>query len=108
MKHNLVRFFAWLIAFAAIAPGASPATAAETLTMVTTGKGSAQQWPIYIAIAKGYMAENGVALDLIAASSTAGATEASAPMNRPSSAADSRTYSASSRMGNFRWWSSGS
>jgi ABC-type nitrate/sulfonate/bicarbonate transport system substrate-binding protein len=59
----------------AIAPALSPAYAAETLTMVTTGKGSAQQWPIFIAIAKGYMAENGVALDLIAASSTAAAMQ---------------------------------
>jgi len=48
-----------------------PATAAETITMVTTGRGSAQQWPIFVAISKGYMAENNVALDLIAAPSTA-------------------------------------
>jgi len=45
------------------------------LTMVTTGKGSAQQWPIYIAIAQGYMAESGVTLDLVATSSTAAATQ---------------------------------
>jgi NitT/TauT family transport system substrate-binding protein len=50
---------------------AQPARAAETITMVTTGKGSAQQWPIFIAIAKGFMAENGVAPDLISAASTA-------------------------------------
>jgi len=43
--------------------------------MVTTGKGSAQQWPIYIAIAQGYMAESGVTLDLVATSSTAAATQ---------------------------------
>jgi NitT/TauT family transport system substrate-binding protein len=52
-----------------------PATAAETITMVTTGKGSAQQWPIFIAMTKGYMAENGVTLDLIAAPSTAAAVQ---------------------------------
>jgi ABC-type nitrate/sulfonate/bicarbonate transport system substrate-binding protein len=74
VKHKVVRWFACLIA-AALAPGVAPASAAETVTMVTTGKGSAQQWPIYIAIAKGYMAEHGVALDLIAASSTAAAMQ---------------------------------
>ena len=36
---------------------------------------SAQQWPIYIAIAQGYMAESGVTLDLVATSSTAAATQ---------------------------------
>jgi NitT/TauT family transport system substrate-binding protein len=56
-------------------PGAQPARAAETITMVTTGKGSAQQWPIFIAIAKGFMAENGVAPDLISAASTAAAIQ---------------------------------
>jgi NitT/TauT family transport system substrate-binding protein len=60
------------LAAAAIGLGKPPpASAAETITMVTTGKGSAQQWPIFIAMGKGYMAENGVALDLISAPSTA-------------------------------------
>jgi NitT/TauT family transport system substrate-binding protein len=66
--------FVWLSFLAAAAIGLGkppPACAAETITMVTTGKGSAQQWPIYIAMTKGYMAENNVALDLIAAPSTA-------------------------------------
>lgn len=52
-----------------------PATAAETITMVTTGKGSAQQWPIFIAMAKGYMAQSGVQLDLVAAPSSAEAVQ---------------------------------
>jgi len=73
------RWRAWpiagLIAMAALAAGVSFADAAETITMVTTGKGSAQQWPIFNAIAKGYMAENGVTLDMIAASSTAAAMQ---------------------------------
>ena len=43
--------------------------------MVTTGKGSAQQWPIYIAMKKGYLAESGVVLDLVAAQSSAGAVQ---------------------------------
>jgi NitT/TauT family transport system substrate-binding protein len=71
--------FVWLgvLAAAAAIGFGKPrsATAAETITMVTTGKGSAQQWPIFIAIAKGYMAENGVALDLVAAPSTAAAVQ---------------------------------
>lgn len=70
--------FGWLGLLAAIAAtgsGMPPAAAAETITMVTTGKGSAQQWPIFIALTKGYMAENGVALDLIAAPSSAAAVQ---------------------------------
>jgi ABC-type nitrate/sulfonate/bicarbonate transport system substrate-binding protein len=43
--------------------------------MVTTGKGSAQQWPIFIAVAQGYMAQQGVTLDMVAASSTAAAMQ---------------------------------
>src|ERR1700738_1585196 len=57
------------------AAGRPNARPAETLTMVTTGKGSAQQWPIFIAIAQGYMAQQGVTLDLVAASSTAQAMQ---------------------------------
>lgn len=48
----------------------SPAHAQEsTITMATTGVGSAQQWPIWIAIAKGYFAENKVKMDIVAAPS---------------------------------------
>jgi NitT/TauT family transport system substrate-binding protein len=65
----------FLATIAAIALGMAPAAAAETITMVTTGKGSAQQWPIFIAMTKGYMAENGVALDLVAAPSSAAAVQ---------------------------------
>jgi NitT/TauT family transport system substrate-binding protein len=59
------------LASLAVTASVPNARAAETLTMVTTGKGSAQQWPIFIAIAQGYMAEQGVTLDLVAVSSTA-------------------------------------
>jgi NitT/TauT family transport system substrate-binding protein len=62
-------------AITAIDLGPRPAAAAETITMVTTGKGSAQQWPIFIALAKGFMTENGVALDMVAAPSTAAAVQ---------------------------------
>ncbi len=75
MKNNLSCLVAAILVLAAFTTGAQRASAAETLTMVTTGKGSAQQWPIYIAIAKGFMAENGVAPDLIGASSTAAAMQ---------------------------------
>jgi len=64
-----------LAAIAATGLGPRPTAAAETITMVTTGKGSAQQWPIFIALAKGYMAENGVALDMVAAPSSAAAVQ---------------------------------
>src|ERR1700722_17564040 len=58
-----------------IGSGMPAAVADETITMVTTGKGSAQQWSIFIAVAKGYMAENGVTLDVVAAQSTAAAVQ---------------------------------
>ena len=58
-----------------VGTGVPAVVADETITMVTTGKGSAQQWPIFIAITKGYMSENGVALDLVAAPSTAAAVQ---------------------------------
>lgn len=50
----------------------TPAAALETLTMGTTGRGSAQQWPIFIAEKKGFFAENNVKMDLVAAPSSAG------------------------------------
>jgi ABC-type nitrate/sulfonate/bicarbonate transport system substrate-binding protein len=74
MRHSRGRL-AWPIAVVVLAAGGTLANAAETITMVTTGKGSAQQWPIFTAIAKGYMAENGVTLDMIAAPSTAAAMQ---------------------------------
>ena len=75
VKPIRLRRLCCLVALVALATGAARAGAAEGLTMVTTGKGSAQEWPIFIAIAKGYMVENGVAPDLIAASSTAAAMQ---------------------------------
>ena len=76
MRRNLLVSFASALALLTVAvPGGSRAVAAETITMVTTGKGSAQEWPIFIAEAKGFMAENGVAPDLIAAPSTAAAMQ---------------------------------
>ena len=76
MRRNLLVSFASAFTLLTVAvSGGSCAVAAETITMVTTGKGSAQEWPIFIAEAKGFMAENGVAPDLIAAPSTAAAMQ---------------------------------
>lgn len=55
-------------AVAALTPVA--ASAAQTIVMGTTGRGSAQQWPIFIAQQKGYFAENGIVVDLVAAQSS--------------------------------------
>jgi ABC-type nitrate/sulfonate/bicarbonate transport system substrate-binding protein len=75
MKSALLGLLGFLAAVAGIDAFMQRAAAAETITMVTTGKGSAQQWPIFIAIAKGYMAQNGVKLDLVAAPSSAAAVQ---------------------------------
>lgn len=48
---------------------AATASAAERIVMATTGVASAQQWPIWIANAKGYFAEAGVTMDFVAAPS---------------------------------------
>lgn len=75
MKINASHLFTGLVFLVLAGSGVSCAAAAETITMVTTGKGSAQQWAIFTAIAKGYMAENGVTLDMVAASSSAAAVQ---------------------------------
>jgi ABC-type nitrate/sulfonate/bicarbonate transport system substrate-binding protein len=75
MKLTSFGLLGLVATIAAIGSGVPPAAAAETIIMVTTGKGSAQQWPIFIALTKGYMAENGVALDLVAAPSSAAAVQ---------------------------------
>src|ERR1700730_10699193 len=75
MKLTSFGLLGFLAAIAAIGSSMRPGAAAETITMVTTGKGSAQQWPIYIAVTKGFMSENGVDLDLVAAPSTASAVQ---------------------------------
>lgn len=55
--------------------GVRAAVAAETVTIVTTGKGAAVQWPAFIAGAKGFFAENGIVIDFVAAPSAAAATQ---------------------------------
>jgi NitT/TauT family transport system substrate-binding protein len=75
MKITSFGLLGFLTAIAATGLGASSSASAETIIMVTTGKGSAQQWPIFIAQAKGYMAQNDVALDMVAAPSSAAAVQ---------------------------------
>lgn len=75
MKLTWFELLGFLVVIVSIGSGMPLAAAAETITMVTTGKGSAQQWPIFIAMTKGYMAESGVALDLVAAPSSAAAVQ---------------------------------
>jgi len=75
MKLTSFGLLGFLAAIAAIGSSMRLGAAAETITMVTTGKGSAQQWPIYIAVTKGFMSDNGVDLDLVAAPSTASAVQ---------------------------------
>ncbi|MDB5593530.1 MAG: alkanesulfonate transporter substrate-binding subunit [Hyphomicrobiales bacterium] len=59
------------VALTALVLAGSTGFAAETLIMGTTGRGSAQQWPIFIADQKGYFAENNVKMDLVSAPSSA-------------------------------------
>jgi ABC-type nitrate/sulfonate/bicarbonate transport system substrate-binding protein len=59
-----------LMALAAVLMSQAPAFAAETILMGTTGRSSAQQWPIFIAQKKGFFAENGLTVDLVAAQSS--------------------------------------
>jgi NitT/TauT family transport system substrate-binding protein len=58
-----------LLALACLA--APAAHAAETVTMVNVGKGSSLQWPLYVGMAKGFFAQKGIALDMVAAPSSA-------------------------------------
>jgi len=54
-----------------LAAGCAHAGALETLTLTVTGKGSTNEWPIYIAEAKGLFAAAGLKIDLIGTQSTA-------------------------------------
>ncbi len=63
MKHAPVLGLFLALAF--------PAYAVDTLSMVNVGKGSSLQWPLYVGMAKGFFADNNIALDMIAAPSSA-------------------------------------
>jgi NitT/TauT family transport system substrate-binding protein len=47
------------------------AASAETITIAETGSGSADGWPVFGAVARGYFKENGIELDFISTSSSA-------------------------------------
>jgi NitT/TauT family transport system substrate-binding protein len=51
--------------------GCHSASALETLTLTVTGKGSTNEWPIYIADAKGLFAAAGLKVEMISTQSTA-------------------------------------
>ena len=67
-----MRFVKWPLLLFVMASAIGPLLAAETLTMVSVGRGSSIQWPLYIGMSKGYFAEKGINIDLLAASSSAG------------------------------------
>jgi NitT/TauT family transport system substrate-binding protein len=71
---RLERLATWPLVICAAALAAVPVHAAEPLTMVTmvnVGRGSSLQWPLYIGMSKGFFAERGIQLDMLAASSSA-------------------------------------
>jgi ABC-type nitrate/sulfonate/bicarbonate transport system substrate-binding protein len=72
-NSNVLRHFveAALVTAAVLAGTCVSASAVETLSLTVTGKGSTNEWPIYIAEAKGLFADAGLKIDLIATQSTA-------------------------------------
>jgi NitT/TauT family transport system substrate-binding protein len=69
--HALHRLAVCLWAVATVALSATPSVALETVTALTTGKGSSYDWPAYVGKDKGFFAEVGIDLDLVSASSSA-------------------------------------
>lgn len=65
---------AFLLLAAPTLAGAGAASAAEHIIIATTGKGQPPEWPDFIANSKGFFAENGVSVELVAAQSAAAAT----------------------------------
>jgi NitT/TauT family transport system substrate-binding protein len=65
---------AFLLLAAPTLAGAGSASAAERIIIATTGKGQPPEWPDFIASSKGFFAENGVSVELVAAQSAAAAT----------------------------------
>lgn len=65
------RLARWSLILSAAAFGAGSLQAAEALSVATVGKGSAMQWPVFIGISKGFFAEKGIKLDMVAAPSSA-------------------------------------
>jgi NitT/TauT family transport system substrate-binding protein len=63
-----------LLLGAATLGGIRDAAAAERITIATVGRGQPPQWATFIANSKGFFAENGVSVELVAAQSAAAAT----------------------------------
>lgn len=62
-------------ALLAIMPVDGPAQAADTIRILTTGKASALEWPLFVGIERGFFSSRNLMLDLIAAPSTAAAMQ---------------------------------
>ena len=70
--NNLLRFAgAAVLAATALATARAQAPAVQTLTLTVTGKGSTNEWPVYIAEAKGLFESAGLKIELISTQSTA-------------------------------------
>jgi ABC-type nitrate/sulfonate/bicarbonate transport system substrate-binding protein len=65
---------AFLFLAALTLAAAGGASAAERITIATTGTGQPPEWPDFIANSKGFFTENGVSVELVAAQSAAAAT----------------------------------
>jgi NitT/TauT family transport system substrate-binding protein len=55
--------------------GSSAGRAADTIRIITTGKGSVLEWPLFVGIDKGFFKTRNLTLDLIAAPSTSAAMQ---------------------------------
>jgi ABC-type nitrate/sulfonate/bicarbonate transport system substrate-binding protein len=59
----------------ALVAGGVSAQSAETIRIITTGKGSALEWPLFVGMEKGFFKSRDIALDLISAPSTSAAMQ---------------------------------
>lgn len=75
MSTSGLHFRVVLFAMFALVLGSSAGRAAETIRIITTGKGSALEWPLFVGIEKGFFKSRDIALDLIAAPSTSAAMQ---------------------------------
>ena len=66
------RHLAYAVALLAALCGTLPAMAAETVILGSVGSGTANAWPSYIGIDKGFFAAEGLTADLVHAQSNAG------------------------------------
>ncbi|WP_157775169.1 ABC transporter substrate-binding protein [Hartmannibacter diazotrophicus] len=71
MRNYIYRIAqALLVSLAVLAMGSASAQA-ETVRIITTGKGSALEWPLYIGVSKGFFKSRDIDIDLFSTSSTA-------------------------------------